>query len=321
MKRPATGFLKRPAFGGYPAEYLISRLKGRSQNFVSDWGPWLERPAGELVLSQKYASQLEGDALAVRTWQLNEYRWIYRQMSDGLRGVFAPYFFYTELKTLHTCLRFRSREGMEEKIAGLLSKSLLSDSIADILMMPEPLPIVLDALWRVLSAFMELGPLRELFLAGGLKAVEESITDAFLEHAAASNIHSVMKSFFSYTVDAGNILAAGKQARWAGRGLRFIKGGGLKTKLLEDAAASRDIARLIKYARKLSGLKMEADVGGLQVLLLKGMLKLSAAMARLSDIGFMLHYLLRCFAEAMNFEVIIHGETVGPGLLIEQLVL
>ena len=57
-----------------------------------------------------------------------EFRWVYRQMNEGLRHTFAPLFLWFEVRTILLCLRFR-RGGERRKAAGLLADSLLAKQV------------------------------------------------------------------------------------------------------------------------------------------------------------------------------------------------
>jgi len=95
--------------GGYPAEYLLSRIRGKRAFLITEWDPLIADTVPlESLRSPRYHG-LSADRSSASLWSslLSGYRWAYLQMDKPLREIFRPFFLYSELRTLFFCLRSR----------------------------------------------------------------------------------------------------------------------------------------------------------------------------------------------------------------------
>ncbi len=87
-------FLRKIDERGYPAEYLLSRIRGRRAQMIADWRPLIltDSPADRLAFT-RYAGILTDDyPEAIRLYLLKEFAWVYSQMNRTLREIFQPFF-------------------------------------------------------------------------------------------------------------------------------------------------------------------------------------------------------------------------------------
>lgn len=308
--------LESVADRGYPLPYLCARLKARRNSLVRDWDALASSPGASLPVGHPLAEDLQAGLL-------REYGWVYSQMNAGLRKTFLTYFFSSELNTLYSCLRYRSRQGMEGRLRGALEESLLSRPIKEILMEAEPLPGVLDDLENALTGSLAPTGLRGAFQTGGVRAVEELLTDSFYAFALRSAVHPLLRAYFAYLVDCRNVLFAFKCLRWPSvEKYTFLSGGRLKRARIEKALRMAMAEEVRGLALAVSGLREGGAQGGISVVLLRGLLRRFGKKARTAfDVSFVLSYLIERSMEAMNLRTISAAREVEPRELREELVI
>jgi len=128
------GLLKQGKERGYPVEYLLSRIRGRRSRLIRDWQPLVyDATPLEFLASAQYQGFVR-ERSAEGMWRalLLEYGWVFRQMEEEIRKVFAPYILYTELRTVFICLRYLQGD-RTQKAGEVLGVSLLADGMKNIL--------------------------------------------------------------------------------------------------------------------------------------------------------------------------------------------
>jgi hypothetical protein len=301
---------------GYPLPYLCARLKARRNTLVRDWDGPVSSHAVSLPMSHPLREDLQSGLL-------REYAWVYSQMNSGLRKTFLTYFFSAELNTIYACLRYRSRQAMEGRVEAALRESLLSRPLKDILMEAEPLPGVLEDLEEALRGSLAAGGLRAAFQRGGLRAVEERLTDSFYAFALKKTGHPLLRAYFAYLVDCRNVLFAFKCLRWPSvEKFVFLSGGSLRRSKIEKALRMGTAGEIRGLALAVSGLHEGEAPGEISVLLLRGLLKRFGKKARaVFDVSFVLSYLIERSMEAMNLRTVSGAGEVEPRELREELVI
>jgi vacuolar-type H+-ATPase subunit C/Vma6 len=311
---------------GYPAEYLISRIRGRRAYLLRDWsGILLKTDLFEYLLKSRYGEFISEFSIE-GIWKrlLKEYRWVYTQMNDKLRNIFQAFFEYAEIKTLTVSLRYKTGEGNKSGLNKLLSDSLLSDEIKHILIMDSDITSVLEELERGLSfAPGKLMALKHVFSKEGLRGVEQKITHGYLEAVMRTGLHPLLRSFLIFLIDIRNIISLYKHLRW---GIRvqplFIQDGSISVSHLSRAFHTNSISEISLLTRKITGYDFqESAPSTLEPTLLKGLTKMTRKMGRENpEIGILLDYLWQCFVEAQNISILLHGGDIEREVLREELI-
>ena len=301
--------LRRQAFAGYPDEYLLARLRGRRAKLGSEQ----HSPAA-------VAGMTDADA-----WDRlrSEYRWVYRQMNAGLRLIFAPLFLWFELRTIILCLRFR-RGGERLQAAGLLSSSLLAKRVQQTLETEgEPATVINDLasiLATVAEPYRDLG---ELYRQRGWRELEQRFVTLYLERMTVLPLHPLLREFFRALVDLRNLVTLAKQIRWqVNEPQAFIRGGEISPERLGKA---RTEGTAVGLNALLAGLP---DLGVLPPDQLNPEQQLYGWLTRKVrrlgrdplGIGLILDYLWRCFVEAHDLSLMIHGQELESDTLRAELI-
>lgn len=288
---------------GYPAEFLLSRLRNRKAQYRSLIGR--ESPEG------------------VRHCLLREYKWIYLRMDAQTRAEFKPFFVYQELRTILSCLRHKAGKGIGAEEA--LRFSLLSEGIKKILgkevSARSAVGIIGEAL---LPVSPEFGRLKRIFAATGVKGVERMLTKIFLEAVVKKRLHPAVRFFFTYTIDARNLINIYKHLRWKTEDHPFfIKGGGLKENELKRVSEDRDNAGLASLAHRLSrAMIQETDLVRIETLLLKGAALFLRQTARDPlSLGVILEYLWNCYIETLDKSITLFGSGLDGDLIEGELII
>lgn len=311
--------------GGYPAEYLLSRIKGRRVSLITDWEPLVSDRAALESLSPSRYKGFAPDATSAGIWKhlLSEYRWVYLQMEKSLRDIFRPFFLYSELRTLFFCLRLRGA-GESVKMEQILASSLFSKKFKKALMGSEDIDGMLGEIEEFLMTFsFRFRGLRNIFAQQGFRGVELHLTNQYLEYIVDSDLHPVMREFFARLVDARNIIALYKHLRWEVKDVpSFIKGGGIKASRLRGILEREDIFEVTSLIRSLTGITINnPDPTAVENTLYKGMtLFLRKKGREISGIGLILDYLWRCSLEAMNLGIILQGKDMERDTLRAEIV-
>ena len=318
--------LKSTERSGYPSEYLLARLSGRRAYFMKDLDRLLySHDPYKALREMKYAasvtSQTKGDVWKIL---LREYCWVYLQMDRGLRKVFQPYFVYAELKTLLTCLRYKTQKGSTSEIEHLLTFSLLSDDVKDMMKTVQDLPLLLKTFEKkfLLPAGLSAG-LARLFLKEGLAGVEQRLTVITFSWIMNRDLHQAMKCFFTLTADLKNIMTAWKHLRWSIMSEPVLfQGGRIRKSLLLKIIGNREISEMIRFIHHYTGvIPQEPSLSHIEHVLLTGMTKQTRTLARAyPEIGPVLDYLWRCSLEAMNISMVLYGQEIDSAVIKSELI-
>lgn len=315
--------LANPEDRGFPVEYLLSRLRGRRATFVRDWRALVHEASPRDVLASARPRGTALDRTPEGIWRdfLREYSWIYGQMNGGVRKVFAPFFLYTELRTLYICLRHikdRKAEGTGE----LLSASLLSEELKDALLTGENREVAVRGIERAFTALDgAFGGLSGLMEKEGLRSVERQLTDRYLAYVMQTRLHPVIRTFFSRIIDSRNILGLYKALRLnASAKPAFLPGGGISEKRFSAILAREGLSEVSRLVREATGIRIDSpDITRVETALYRGITKSLRKEGRDPlGAGLILDYLWRCSLEAMNLSILVHtGELEREAVLAE----
>ncbi len=310
---------------GYPTEYLLARIRGRRAVFFSGWEEILfHADPSEYLLKTQYGEFIEKYAVhGVWMKLLNEFQWAYSQMSKDMKHVFYPFFSLSELQTLFACFRFKSVRGAGTEIEKLLSFSLLSDTIKNILMLTPDLSAAVESFEKkVLPPRGRTGSLSDTLSKEGLAGVEQRLTALFFEDLNNEKLHPVLKCFFTFLTDAINIMSLYKCFRWnIETAPPMISGGDIRRTAARKLMQDRDMTALSRLTEKLTGIRIEDDrTSQIENALLSGLTKrIRAASRDNTDVGFILEYLWEIYVEVQNLSIILRGRDIEKDILREEL--
>lgn len=257
---------------GYPTDYLLARLRARTEGFAG------RCPAGR---GEEAWLELQG-----------EYGWLFRQMNVDLRNTLAPVFFYFELRNLFAALRFSAgadRDGLNST----LSASLLGRQLQLILQKDQAFPATLKELGNLLGCYGEgFSRLDEAWRIGGLRSVETSILAGFMEIIQQENPPLAVRDFLGRLFERHNLLQLAKEQRWR----------------LADSPLTADhpalVRRRLKHALEGFGRQepgVADDPARLDTLLLRTLLRDCRRRARSSrTLAMLLSYLCSCWLTARD---------------------
>jgi vacuolar-type H+-ATPase subunit C/Vma6 len=319
-------FLQEIEDRGYPADYLLARIHGRRLFLLRDWDRALAGPdISGYLMSTHYRGFMTAH-LSEDIWKrfLRESAWVYYQMNNELRNIFQPYYMYSELNTLLTCLRYKAGKGNIAEIKRVLEFSLISGKIKGLLERDTDILPVLYMLEKK-PAFIPGKPagLEKVFLKDGLSGVEQKITKALLEYIIDSDAHPVIKRYFTFIADTKNIITLLKHLRWETTADPvFGAEGNIKKTTLYKILRSYNTDALAGLVYKQTGLRLEGlDAVSAENALHKRLAgKIKKWERESPDIGLLLHYLWRCAAEAKNLSIIYYGRDIDKNILKEELV-
>ena len=317
--------LRKSPDPGYPIEYLLSRIKGRRSRLIRDWKPLLFDPALYESLPTGGTGGFQKGKTADAVWRnlMAEYQWVYSQMNQQLRDIFFSFFLYAELRTILICLRhlIAKKAG---SIDELLDKSLLSVEIKKVLLFSTDLQAAVRGLERLFSSlsvrFLGLGRTLE---ASGLRGVEQRLIGDFLSVVTESDLHLLLKKYFSRLIDARNILGLYKFLR-LGLKVRpvFIAGGTIPEVRLNNIIKKDDLPGVALLVREYTGIAVERpDSTAIERALYRGMTRWLRREGRDPfGIAPILDYLWRCSIEAMNLSVLHHAKDLEREAVAAELV-
>lgn len=310
---------------GYPTDYLLSRLKGRRVRLIADWEPLVYGSAALGQVSPLEERLSPGSASSAVIWGhlLREYQWVFGQMNEGLRGVFAPFFLYTELKTIFRGLRFMEAKEMAA-LERVLALTLLSDTVTRALRESKSVQVAVERLSVLFSTLSsEFGGIAELFSKEGLKGMEERIAVCYLEYLNEVGLNPLIKTFFNRLVDARNIMGLYKQMRWdLSTPLVAIRGGTISGSELNEVNEHGDMQGVTDLVKRVWGKTVgKGDLSALETTLYSAMTAFLRREGReLSGVGLILDYLWRCSVEARNLSVLFHGRVMEPEIIRSEIV-
>jgi len=299
---------------GYPLEYLTARIGVRKGSLTSDWQVLLtaREPLAEVSAGSFLAAVTEQSAGGVWKAMLDEYRWVYRQMDDTVRGHFTPFFIWLELKTILLCLRnMQARRSRE--IETILSSSLLSFHVKSILTDSGELSEAvarLEITLALLSAVFR-GAAR-IYGEQGIAGLERWLNDGWL-HWAGKSLHPRFRELFGLLVDFRNLMRLYKALRWElQEPPEFLQGGRIARTSLREALLHGDRAAVVGLLRRFPGMMEEVDsAASPEKTLLEGIGKRLRQCGReLSGYGRIIEYLWLLYLETRNMGILLAAD--GP---------
>jgi len=307
---------------GYPTDYLLARIKGRRLELISDWRSLAAADPLEALRTGRYIG-VSGGAPEAAVWMkfLTELDWLYRQMDERVRDRFAPVFFWFELRTLLISLRFL-RGGDGRKVTELLATSLLAERVKRVL--KGKANAAVDALISRLKAVAErCWRLRGIYRDVGAREFEDQLLAFYLEQVAGAAPQPLIGEFFRALIDMRNLLILYKRLRWnIGKPAAFVKGGDIGRSKLRNIAERGELAEVTQLILSLPGMgEPPASRENVEHLLLGWLTRRVRRWGREpADVGPILDYLWRCYLEALNLGLLIHGRGMEPELLAGEVV-
>lgn len=309
--------MRELASNGFPADYLLARIRGRQSALIGDW---------RALLVQAPAPAASDEAI----WgaMLREFDWLHRQMDRKLRARFAPVFALFELKTIVLCLR-NSAIRRTAEVDRLLARSLLAEPVRQALRAGaatgSAAGAVIDALAGVCEGFREL---TAAHADEGLKGFENTLTRIYLQQIVQARLAPLIRQFFAVFIDMRNAMVLYKQLRWGvGEKAAFIAGGTIAPERFEQTLARKDHAGLDALVKEVAGLPsvpVAANEGALETVLLRAVTKKLRDIARATvgdRDGLVLDYLWRLYVQARNLAVLHHARDVARETLEQELIL
>jgi hypothetical protein len=317
--------LQRVDDSGYPVEYLAARISVRRSFLTSDWQLFLDAddPLDAIPKGNFLAGSDDRSTEGMWKSLLGEYRWIYRQMDNGARKDFAPYFTWQELKTVVLCLRnMLAREN--GKILEILEFSLLSQNVKHILAYGEDPPAAVARL-EVDFALMStvFCGMAETFHARGAGGLEQWLNDTWLEWVCGTSLQPVLRDFCSSLVDFRNLMELYKRIRWEmPEAARFLRGGRLGRTSLADALGAGERTVIADLLCRFPGAEGDADPSASpEHYLLRGITRRLRGQSReLSGYGLIIEYLWLVYLETVNMGILLETGKLNRQNAAEELV-
>ena len=319
------GLLADLADKGYPADYLLSRIKGRRGQLIKDWQPLVFGAAPFESISFSHARGLIGIKSPDDVWRnlVQEFRWVYSQMNGMLRRIFYSFFLYTELRTIFICLR-HIKEKNEGRTGELLAASLLSKDIKTVLAASKDIKAAVAGTERIFrDVSPEFGGLMELLDAEGLRGVEQRLTNTYLVHTMGTDLDPVIRGFFSRIIDSRNIMSLFKYQRLDSKTKPFfIPSGSIAVARLQEIIENGDVFAVTSLIREVTGIKAERpDPTLIEGSLYKGITRFLQKTGKSPfGTGPVMEYLWRYSIEAMNLCVLFYGKDLERDSVIAELV-
>lgn len=311
--------------GGYPTEYLLARLRGRRTKAFSAWDEIIfHADPSDYLLKTQYGEFTEKYA-AEGVWiqLLREYQWVYRQMNNTVKYTFIPFFSFCEIQTLLACLRYKSEKDTGGQIGHLLTFSLLSHEIKEILISKEDLPETVKALDNyILDDVERAGHLSHTLSTQGMTGVEQGLTALFFEKLEPEAIHPVLCIFFSFMVDALNLISLYKHIRWGIEApLQLKSGGKIRSSGMNKILLERDMEAVTRLIKKMTGKELEDQkMTRIEHMLYDSLTnRIHTAARDEPETGFILHYLWSVYMEVQNLSIILRGKHMERDVLREEL--
>jgi vacuolar-type H+-ATPase subunit C/Vma6 len=325
MKRHHMDLLEYPEDRGYPADYLLSRVKGRRGLLIKDWRPLVfDATPLESLSSSRYRGLISiKSSDAVWRFLVQEYRWVYVQMNARLRRIFYPFFLYTELRTIFICLR-HTKEKSAWRTDELLAASLLSEEIKTVLATSGDISAAIAGIERIFRTVSpNFGGLSGILDEEGLRGVEQRLTNTYLVHTMGSDLNPLIHDLFSRIIDSRNIMSLFKYQRLNSKAVPvFITGGSITVARLQEIIKKDDVFAVTALIRELTGIKADTPSPTLiESSLYKGITKFLRKTGKHPfGAGPIMDYLWRCSIEAMNLGVLFYGKDLERDIVTAELV-
>jgi vacuolar-type H+-ATPase subunit C/Vma6 len=312
--------LQRAEDKGYPADFFLSRIRGKRAGLIIDWTSLLFGGDPFEYLASSPARGIVTATSSEGLWRdlMKEYRWIYFRMDRALGQIFSPFFLYCELRTIFICLR-HIKGGTASRIGEVLSPSLLSDGVKKILRESEDVTTAVKDIERtfleVSKAFAGIAGICD---REGLGGFERELVARYLVTAVRNGLHPLLKEFFVRIIDSRNIISCYKFLRLQPAGAPdFIPHGSIDKSAFAEIIKTKDITAV----HRLAGIKdraADSDVVGA----VYG--KMTAFLRRAGrdplGAGPVLDYLWRCEREVVNMRLLSYGRDIDRETLRKELV-
>jgi len=312
--------------GGYPFEYLLARIAIRRGNLIADWQPMLNAADPLAAIPSGTWRKRPEDRSAEGIWKglLHEFAWVYGQLDDAAREVFAPFFTWFELKTLILCLRNKAAKN-SVKIKELLTASLLAENLQKILAGERDAFAAVAAVETAFSSHSAaFRGLQDIFRSKGLQGLEQALTDTWLEQVSAAELHPALRDFIRGLIDFRNLLNLYKRLHWEVPGTpSFLKGGLISRARLDEVLAARQPAGFAALLNRFPGVPGEGGVSGNpEHLLLRWMTRSLRIKSREpSGCGLLLDYLWRSYIETVNLGILCNWKSIDRGTIAVELII
>ncbi len=315
------GLLQRVENREYPADYLLSRIRGKRAGLIADWTALIFGGAPFEYLATSLFRGFVTDRSPEGLWRdlMKEYRWVYLRMNRKFLEIFRPFFLYCELRTIFICLR-HIKGGKALRAGGVLSPSLLSEEMKRTLRESKDLA---TAVGEIEKAFLKLSHafagVAETCEREGLEGFERELTSRYLVTTARSRLHPLMKAFFIRLIDSRNILALYKFLRLDPKTApTFIPAGSISESGFAGIAERKDIMEVCRRA----GIKDEGPgLSNVETALYKNIsVFLRKAGRDPLGMGSVLDYLWRSEREVMNLGILSYGREIDRETIRKELV-
>ena len=285
----------------YPTDYLVARIRGKKANLIRNWQPLIADPdkiqfASDEEIWGKFSSELH---------------WLYTQMNQKLRNIFDRIINYYEMQTLFQCLRFM--EGGQKNVAmELLSTSLVNDKIQKIVAQETPGENLITKLLNQMGITGHTAKrIHTEYSKNGLRSFENLLLTNFLGVTIKEKTHAAIRSFFIDITALRTTVSQSKQVRWQHKNPPEILPTGIKIKkdpLLSHGGLSESGAR-------------KNEIQLLETRLLAALTIKFQRLSRIKgDIAIIIAFLWESYIETKNLSTLLHGRTVSPERLAEELV-
>lgn len=300
--------------GGYPADYLAARVRGRRAVLLA-----AERDDRPTRTAEVTSDDAIWDAL------LTEFDWLRRQMDPRMRAVFATVFTLFAIKTLVLAVRGKAAE-RHAAVERLMRHELFDDGLRTALVAaPDPGTAVAAVADAFAPRSGDARGLAAAYAEGGVKAFETRLMRDFLAEVAAARLHPAIRRFFDAFVDLRNVMTLYKHLRWGMHDpAAFVPGGTLSVARLAEASAHGDATCLDACVGEFLG--GAATVGALGEAALESRL-LSRLTQRLHKAGrqgdecdLVLDYLWSVYVQARNRALRLHAGEVSAATLERELI-
>ena len=299
---------------GYPADYVIARIRGRRTRFAAD------RPALVTQAARRGTSDEE-------IWRVvtGEFAWLHRQLTPDWRDAVAPLLALFELKTIVLAIRNTAID-RQLAVRTVLERSLLSDPVRRAVADAPDVRAAVDALVIPLTRLAApFGELATAYADDQLRGFEDTLMRVYLEQAAAAPLHPAVRAFLVSFIDARNVMVLYKQLRWnMASGDRFIAGGTLAPDVFEGARARRDPAAvdaLVTHVTRRHGRGAAGREQALETVLLNSLTTRVDRARRDGDgVAAIVAYLWRVYVQARNLSILHHAGDVDAEAVQRELV-
>jgi hypothetical protein len=298
----------------YPTEYLVARLKGKSNQFPSDWSFITTHPDPLSILRnypvQEYIDLFQEAGPYYFTY--NQYRWIMSQMNRSLLRVFKPFFFYLQIQEIIIILRLRLHGNNEERLRSSIQFSLLEDELCKALIRSTDFSSTLKTVEYFLQ---EQSPLfnnfAETAMETGWQAAEQALMNHSLISALSLASHKSIRQFIKLLIDKTNLVAQSKTHEW---NIRFppepISGGNIPAKYLSKIFTQKKSLYITQFYPRL-----KYDFSSTRELERLFLLEITSSLRKKkisgSSIDYLLFYLWRLHINSRNISLLFTGSKIG----------